>query len=78
MILEVVRGHNVSAVMTMHDINTALRFSDRFLMLKDNRIFAAGGPDVINPENIKQVYDVDVEVEYLKNGPVVIPVSAHV
>ncbi|MBN2734088.1 MAG: ABC transporter ATP-binding protein [Methanomicrobiaceae archaeon] len=73
---EVVKGHNVSAVMTMHDINTALRFSDRFLMLKDNRIFAAGGPEVITPENIKQVYDVDVDVEFLKSGPVVIPSQA--
>ncbi|MBP2133065.1 iron complex transport system ATP-binding protein [Methanomicrobium sp. W14] len=76
-ISEVVKGHEVSAVMTMHDINTALRFSDRFIMLKSNRIFAAGGPEIITPENIKQVYEVDVEVEFLKTGPVVIPVMAH-
>jgi iron complex transport system ATP-binding protein len=47
-------------------------------MLKDNRIFVAGGPEVITPENIKQVYDVDVDVEFLKSGPVVVPSLAYV
>ncbi len=73
-VCEVVRTHQVSAVMTMHDINTALRFSDRFLLLKDNVIFATGGPEIITPETIYEVYDVEVEVEMLKSGPVVVPV----
>ncbi|WP_048149708.1 ABC transporter ATP-binding protein [Methanolacinia paynteri] len=70
----VVRGHSVSAVMTMHDINTALRFSDKFVLLKDGQIFAAGGPDIITPESIREVYGVDVHVETFKNSPIVIPV----
>ncbi len=73
-VCEVVRTHKVSAVMTMHDINTALRFSDRFLLLKDNVIFATGGPEIITPETIYEVYDVEVEVEMLKSGPVVVPI----
>jgi len=73
-IRDVVRMHNVSAVMTMHDINTALRFSDKFLMLKDGKIFAAGGHEVITPENINIVYGVQVAVEIFNRCPVVIPV----
>ncbi|UUX91319.1 ABC transporter ATP-binding protein [Methanoplanus endosymbiosus] len=74
-ICEVVKGHNVSAVMTLHDINTALRFSDRFLMLKDNRVFAAGGSEIINPENIRAVYGVSVAVESVTGGSVVVPIA---
>ena len=73
-VCEVVRTHKVSAVMTMHDINTALRFSDRLLLLKDNAIYATGGTEIITPETIREVYDVEVEVEMLKSGPVVVPV----
>ena len=75
MVCEVVRGHKVSAVMTLHDINTALRFSDRFLMLKDNRVFAAGGSEIINPENIRAVYGVSVAVESVTGGSVVVPIA---
>jgi iron complex transport system ATP-binding protein len=73
-IREVVKGHSVSAVMTMHDINTALRFSDKFVLLKDGQIFAAGGPEIVTPESIREVYGVDVHVETFKNSPIVIPV----
>lgn len=73
-IKEIVKGHSVSAVMTMHDINTALRFSDRFVVLKDGCIYAAGGHDVITPETIRDVYEVDVSVEIFRDRPVVIPV----
>ncbi|HPC80752.1 MAG TPA: ABC transporter ATP-binding protein, partial [Methanofastidiosum sp.] len=31
---EIVDGHDVSVIMTMHDINSALRFSDKFIFLK--------------------------------------------
>lgn len=73
-IKEIVRGHPVSAVMTMHDINTALRFSDKFVLLKGGKIYAAGGHEVITPEMIREVYDVEVCVETFRQNPVVIPV----
>ncbi|MBN1432424.1 MAG: ABC transporter ATP-binding protein [Methanomicrobiaceae archaeon] len=73
-IREVVKVHSVSAVMTMHDINTALRFSDKFVLLKEGKIYAAGGHEVITPESIRDVYGVDVHVETFNNSPFVIPV----
>lgn len=38
----IVREHGVSAVMTMHDLNKALRYADKYLFLKDGMIFGAG------------------------------------
>jgi len=48
---------------TLHDINLASRFSDFIIMMKEGRIVKMGTPlEVITVENIKYVYDVDVEI----------------
>lgn len=48
---------------TLHDINLASRFSDFIIMMKEGRIVKMGTPqEVITIENIKFVYDVDVEI----------------
>jgi iron complex transport system ATP-binding protein len=72
-IKNIVKKNNISAVVTIHDLNMALRFADRFILLKDGRIFDAGGIEVINSKNIKEVYSVDVSIERLKNNVIVVP-----
>jgi iron complex transport system ATP-binding protein len=57
----------------MHDLNLAIRYSDRFLLLKGGRIFAAGGVEVISPETIEEVYGIPVFVEIFRGQPMVIP-----
>ena len=52
----------VSAIIAIHDLNLALRYGDKILMLDKGRVFAAGGLEVLNPENIESVYDVKVRV----------------
>lgn len=71
----VVKGHHVSAVMTMHDLNTALRYADKFIFLKEGTVFGCGGKECITPEIIKAVYDVEVEIELRKGCPVIHPVE---
>jgi iron complex transport system ATP-binding protein len=73
-IKEVVKNNNISAVVTIHDLNMALRFADRFILLKDGNIFDAGGIEVINSKNIKEVYSVDVSIEKIKNNLMVVPI----
>ncbi len=63
-----------SAVMTMHDINLALRYSDKFLLLKDGRILAAGGREIIDPEAIRAVYGMEARVVEAGGYPLVVPV----
>ena len=63
-----------AAAMTMHDINLALRYSDKFLLLKDGCIVAAGESGVISPEIIKDVYNMEAQVLEAGGYPLVIPV----
>jgi iron complex transport system ATP-binding protein len=58
----VIAEHNVGAIITMHDLNLAMRFSDQFLLLKNGSIYSGGHTDSITPEMIKQVYEVDVKI----------------
>ncbi len=74
LVRKIVKEKNMAAVVTMHDLNLALRFADKFLLMKDSEIFAIGGMEVMNPQNIKSVYSVSVKVRTCDNLPVVIPV----
>jgi iron complex transport system ATP-binding protein len=71
---DVVRKENVSAVMTMHDLNLAFRYADKFLFLKNGTIFAAGSMGEITPQTIEEVYGVPVTIQNYMDVSVVIPV----
>ncbi|TZE80957.1 ABC transporter ATP-binding protein [Calorimonas adulescens] len=72
-IKKVVKEQQIAAIVTMHDINLAIRFADKFIFLKNGTIFAAGGVEIITPKNIESVYSVPVAVEKFNNIPVVLP-----
>ncbi|MFZ5989186.1 MAG: ABC transporter ATP-binding protein [Bacillota bacterium] len=73
-IKKVVKDHQMAAVVTMHDLNLAIRFADKFLLIKNGKIYAAGGIEVMTPENIENVYSVPVTINKIGEIPVVIPV----
>lgn len=74
LIKEIANLKNITAVVTIHDLNLALRFADQYILLKDGVIHAAGGKEVITEANIKEVYGVDVTVEQVNNRSVVVPI----
>lgn len=73
-IQEVAKEKNIAVAAVMHDLNLALRFSDKFLLLQKTRVYAVGGPEVMTAETISQVYGLPVEVERVNHQRVVIPV----
>lgn len=72
-IQEIVTEHRIAVVMTMHDLNTALRYADRFILLKDRSIHICGDRSVITAEEIEAVYGVPVMIGELSGVPCVIP-----
>ncbi len=65
-----------AALVAMHDINLALNFCDRVLMVKNGKIIHAGKPgEIISQETIRDVFGVKAEI--LKdNGRIfVVPVG---
>lgn len=72
-IQRVTRANNMAAIMVVHDLNLAIRHSNKFILMKKGKIYAAGGLEVITPENIKAVYDLDSYVEKIHGVSIVIP-----
>ena len=72
---KVVKSHNIAAVMTMHDLNAALRYADHFICLKDHKVFAAGKINEICPEIISDVYGVEVEIINHNGSLIVVPLA---
>jgi iron complex transport system ATP-binding protein len=61
-------------IVIIHDINLAIRHSDKFVLMKDGMIYSVGGHEIITPENIKAVYNIEAYVESVRGIPVVIPI----
>lgn len=74
LIRNIVKKNHMAAIMTIHDLNLAIRHSDRFIMMRDGIIYTAGDHSVITPENIRAVYHIDAYVETVRGIPMVIPI----
>jgi len=73
LIQKISHEQGIAAVVAMHDLNLALRFADRFILLKDRAIYAAGGAEVMTSESIEAVYAVPVTIAAHNGSRVVIP-----
>ncbi len=63
----------ISAVMAIHDLNLASKYSDKLVMLNEGEIFAAGGQEIINAENVEAIYKVKVSIENHLGRKLVVP-----
>ncbi|WP_028829828.1 ABC transporter ATP-binding protein [Proteocatella sphenisci] len=72
-IKKAVRENHLTAIVAMHDINLALRYADRFILMKDKGVFAAGGKEIITASNIEEIYSVPVNIIKCENHTVVVP-----
>lgn len=72
-IARIVREHHIAAVMTMHDLNQAIRYADRFIFLKNGRVHVHGGHEVVTPGVIEAVYGIPVVIGELAGVRCVVP-----
>ncbi len=73
LIRRVVEQHNITAVMTMHDINSALRYGDRFCFLRDGNIYAFCDLSRLDASMIEAVYGVAVTLHQVAGRALVVP-----
>lgn len=72
-IQHIVHEHQLTAVMTMHDLNMAMRFSDALLCLKDGHIFFCGNCEALTADIVQQVYGIKVDILQHLGNTLVIP-----
>lgn len=72
-LLRQLTGEGMLVIITIHDINMAARFCNKALMLKQGCVFASGLQSIYTPENIENLYDIQVDVFQHKDCICIIP-----
>ncbi|MGI5094084.1 ABC transporter ATP-binding protein [Treponema denticola] len=64
----------VTVVLVLHDLNQAARYGNYLFAMKGGKIFAQGSPEeVLNPQNILSIYNIEAKIFNAAGYPVVIP-----
>ena len=75
-VLKVVRDFchkdNMIAVVVIHDLNLALRFCDRFLLLKDGQVYRYGDHSALDSTALRDVYAVEAKIVEIEGRRVVL------
>ena len=72
MVQQICHKDNMIAVVVIHDLNLALRFCDRFLLMKDGSVFGHGDRSVLDSAALKAVYGVDAKVVQIEGRHMVL------
>ncbi len=74
-----VKEQKLTVVMAIHDLNLALKYADRVVMMKKGRVVAEGKPlEAFTKETIQSVFGVDVEVADKTGSPYIRPICPSV
>ena len=63
---------NIAILSSLHDLNQALAFGDKFFFLKNGVVKYAGGREIITTEVVKDTFDVDVRIREIDGQTVVL------
>ena len=79
-VLQVVRDittqTSLATVMVIHDVNLALRFCDRFVLMRNGTIVAQGGIEAVTEEALSETYDMPMRIAEIDNLKLTIPTAS--
>ena len=64
---------NLTTIITLHDVNLALRFAKSFLLMKERKILAFGGLEVMTQKHLSELYEIKVQLHNLEKSVLVTP-----
>ncbi len=76
MIHDMVSERDMTTIMSMHDINLAVSYSDLFIFMSEGRVASFGGKETITPELIESTYGIPCKVVDIDGTTVVVPEPA--
>ena len=66
------RQKNISILSSLHDLNQALYFGDKFFFLKNGVVKYAGGKEIVTETVIRDIFDIDVRIVEIDNQKVIL------
>ena len=71
------KQRHLTIVTVLHDINLAIRYSDRIALMLNGKLYCIGSPlSVIDPINLQKVFNVDAQVIDTPIGMQVLPIRS--
>ncbi len=68
---------DLAIITVLHDINLAARYSDRLAFMREGKLWAIGPiSEILTPDIVNQVFDVDVAILDTPVGPQICPLAA--
>ena len=62
LVRDICHKDNMIAVVVIHDLNLALRFCDRFLLMKNGQVYRHGDRSILDSIALREVYGVDAKI----------------
>ena len=75
--VRLVREKGISILSSLHDLNQALSFGDRFFFMKDGKIKYQGGKECFTEEVISDIYGIRVRIVEVQNQKVILGGNHH-
>lgn len=72
LIKDICHTDNIIVIMVIHDLNLALQFCDRFLLLKDGQVYRHGDRSSLDSEALREVYGVNARIVNAENKHMVL------
>ncbi len=72
---EITHRLNLTTLVVTHDLNSALRFADSFILLKEGSLHTAGPKEIITPKIIEEVFKLKSVIAEVAGFPVVVPLE---
>lgn len=66
------REKNIGILASLHDLNQALAFGDKFFFMKDGKIKYSGGRETVTEEIIRDVFDIQAKILTVDGQKVII------
>ena len=63
---------NIAILCSVHDLNQALAFGDKFFFLKDGAVYHSGNAESVNEEIIRDTFDIEVKIYEIENKKIII------
>lgn len=66
------REKNISILSSLHDLNQALYFGDKFFFMKDGVVKYTGGKEIFTEDVIRDIFDIKVEIARINDRKVIL------
>ncbi len=77
-ICKISKEENLAVVVVIHDLNLAMRYCDKFMFLKDGKVFACGGQEIMTKECLESVYGMAFDIIEHNGTKISIPCPSNI